>query len=390
MTDLPALIVYETIDLGLSPTATSPGSRKASNDNELKSFLQPLETNWPVMTTDPIYQDMVFIYHSFGVHSLNMANWLQPLIRSMQTGIDERIDSIIQKGLATEVSGLFDTSSIGLLYVPLLCLEIYQRYSCRKTDPIFGVALPSDIYLSYCVVALTRSLVPYTIELSFRLGQAEKAEEDVKQDPELSLPEAILEAVPDLQTKDSSLISLLSKDPYIPPPAVSLPESIEAVKKLGRPVTANMKKNLVITPELLREFATIVQRFQSHIRDTYLAINGFQDRMILQDQEFHRQQAKYTEILERIKKFKEEDNIKLKQRFERCLADQKRLLARSDKILQKTMDATSPTLSEQEKRWFAELNRMKMEVIGETNYDSSSLRARTDTVCVFAAALAVI
>lgn len=334
------------------------------------------------MTTDPIYHDTMFIYHSFGIHSLNLTPWTQPLIKAMRTGIDERIESVVKKSLVSDVTSLLETTSMGPMCVFIVVLR-YRclTHSCRRSDPIFGVVLPSDIYLSYCLVAITQSFIPHMTELSFRLRDEEIADNNKKQNSDLPSLDAILEAVPGPQTKDLSVVSLLSPEPYSLPAVVSLPETIEAIKKLGRPLSDIMKRNIIITPEMLREFATIIQRFQSYIRDIYMAVNNFQDRMILQDQEFQRQQAKYMEIMERAKKLKEEDNIRLRQRFERCLSEQRRLLTVSDKVLQKFMDANSPTLSEQEKKWFAELQRMKMEILGESSYDSSSIKARTDTVC---------
>ncbi|GJJ07282.1 hypothetical protein Clacol_001482 [Clathrus columnatus] len=333
--DLPVLVVYETIDLGIVSTIIRSESVKAK-ENKPDKPLQMLEKNWPVIVADPIYQDTVFIYHTLGVHALNLTHWLQPLVKSMQTGVDEMIENVVKKNIATEVT-----------------------------------------------IAITQSLAPHTAELSFRL---KSEEEDIKHDIDLPpLPTSILESVPGLEAKDSSLISLLSREPYIPPPAVTLPETIEAIKKLGHPSMDVLKRNIVITPELLRQFATIIQRFQSYIRDIYIAVSNFQDRMILQDQEFQRQQTKYAEIVERAKRLKEEGSVRLKQRFDRCFTEQKHLLSRSDKILQQLMNASSPAPSEPEKKWFGELQRMKMEILGESHYDSGSIRARTDTVWNYSA-----
>lgn len=241
--------------------------------------------------------------------------------------------------------------------------------------------LPRDVYLSYSLFAVTNSLDIHVFELALRV---EAADDSTESRPEprsdlSSLPSSVLQSIPRVEAEDPSLVSLLSKEPYDPPRAISM-AAVDDVRKLRLPPSAKNRQEIEITPELLREFASTVHRFQSHIRDIHMALHGLQNRLMLQDKEFQRQQEKYVEIVERAERLKGEGDVKLRQRFERAASEQRRLLGREDKLLQGFMDTSSPVLNEHEKRWFAELKRMKADVMGEGNYDSASLKARTDTV----------
>lgn len=242
--------------------------------------------------------------------------------------------------------------------------------------------LPTEVYLSYSLFVVTNSLDIHVFELALRVEAPEPPTDNHAQPPSdiPSLPLSVLKSVPSIEAQNPSLVSLLSKEPYDPPRAISI-AALDEVRKLGLPVSAKNSREIGITPELLRQFATIVHQFQSHIRNIHMALHGLQNRLMLQDKEFQRQQEKYVEIVERTERLKGQENERLQQRFERTTSLQKRLLGRSDKLLQAFMDTSSPTLNEHEKRWFAELRRMKADVLGENNYDSTSLKARTDTVC---------
>lgn len=59
---------------------------------------------------------------------------------------------------------------------------------------------------------------------------------------------------------------------------------------------------------------------------------------------------------------------------------QKELLVRLDQLLAALMREASPELSEHEVKWFEELKRMKLEVLGSGKYDADSLAAKTKQV----------
>lgn len=258
---------------------------------------------------------------------------------------------------------------------------IIELIYLRSSHPIAGIMLPTDVYLSYNLFVVTNSLVIETFELALRVDDsADLPDRRPRHQSDVpSVPPSVLQSIPSVEARDPSLVCLLSKEPYVPPRVISL-AAIDDLRKLGPPASVKNRQEIEITPESLRQFAMVVHQLQSHIRDVHMALHGLQNRLMLQDKEFQRQQEKYVEIVGKVERLSGHENVRLKQRFERTTSEQRRLLGRSDKLLQLFMDSSSPVLNEHEKRWFAELNRMKSDVLGEGEYDSASLKARTDAV----------
>lgn len=93
------------------------------------------------------------------------------------------------------------------------------------------------------------------------------------------------------------------------------------------------------------------------------AADGVQVRLELQMKELGRQ-LRSVEELSRMGGGggrSKEDGGDLSTRLAEAQKRQLELLGRTDRLLQKLMDAHSPTLSTFEKKWFAELERLKVE-----------------------------
>lgn len=251
----------------------------------------------------------------------------------------------------------------------------------RSSKPVYGLALPGDVYLSYSLYAISNSFEIHVRDLVLRVKE-DATQTKTQQSIDLSsLPASILETLPELEAKEESLVGYLSRDPF-KTPALLTTEGIEDLRRLKSHVPKG-SADFQITPDLLRQFASTVQEVQSRIRGTLLAATQLQNRMMMQDMEFLRQQNVFVELMERTKQLKGDKQQKLEKRFEAAITQQQRLLARSDRVLQQLMDSTSLTLNEHEMRWFAELKRMKTDVFGESAYDAGSLKARTETVRMF-------
>lgn len=111
------LVVYETIDLGLvSAVTTASASSQPTLSFERYREKDILRLNRPVFVADPIYQDMLYLYHACGLHSLNLSPWLQPLANSMQQGIEKGVGNLVAKGIATEVTSMISTFSAKTRY----------------------------------------------------------------------------------------------------------------------------------------------------------------------------------------------------------------------------------------------------------------------------------
>jgi nucleoporin NUP82 len=84
------LAVYETVDLGIvSLLSTEPSS------------LELIRGNYPVIYPDPIHDNTVYVYHAFGVHSINLEQILSSLAEMIR--LDDGTGTLLLKALEQPV-----------------------------------------------------------------------------------------------------------------------------------------------------------------------------------------------------------------------------------------------------------------------------------------------
>ncbi len=101
------LAVYENIDLGLVSTLKQVTPSSGSRPLDL------LSANHPVFLLDPLQDDMVYVYHAFGVHALD----LSPLLRDLSSALKEdednkKLEKKLQQPTTTNVKPILNTFSV--------------------------------------------------------------------------------------------------------------------------------------------------------------------------------------------------------------------------------------------------------------------------------------
>ena len=102
--------VYETIDLGLISTLKS-----VSGSTPGSSMLELLQGNHPVFHTDPINDDIVYVYHAFGAHALHTGPMLHTLAVALRVegdDADAKLHGALQKCVMTNVQPILTTFSV--------------------------------------------------------------------------------------------------------------------------------------------------------------------------------------------------------------------------------------------------------------------------------------
>jgi nucleoporin NUP82 len=119
------LAVYETIDLGLVSTL-----RQISVSPNNPPLLDLLEGNHPAFLTDPIHDDTIYVYHAFGVHTLQLGPVLQSLAIALRTEDDSSgtsLDATLQQSAGTSVRPILTTFSVERKFVAFIDPLTYGR-----------------------------------------------------------------------------------------------------------------------------------------------------------------------------------------------------------------------------------------------------------------------
>lgn len=96
--------VYETIDLGVISMLKSSSLTNSS--------LDLLQANHPVILPDPIHDDTIYVYHAFGVHSLEFGDLLCNLTTALRTDDDgATLTDMLEKSVGTQISTILNTFS---------------------------------------------------------------------------------------------------------------------------------------------------------------------------------------------------------------------------------------------------------------------------------------
>lgn len=355
--DLPMLAVYETIDLGLVSTlnSISPAPNQPPS-------LDLLTGNHPTFLTDPIHDDVVYVYHAFGVHALDIG----PLLQGLSAAL--RADDESEKSLTSALQ-----RSLGTVVKPILTTFSVER---RCSNPVVAVAIPNDVYLTYSVFILTSvmriTVFPLNLRSESPRSRPVALEDGVDVPPPLGKSQWLTPV-----EGQSTYVSLLGGEPYKPPPFLAPSSGFSPIPKLSLPPSSSDSKGFTLTPDTLRYIATTVAQITGHIHETHLAYRAADLRASLQKQELVRLSNKCKEMETTILKLKGVTKDTTEARIKRIEDKQKSLLARLDRMLQSLMEKASPDLSEHETKWFEELKRMKEDIIGAGRYDEGSLVART-------------
>lgn len=96
-------VVYECIDLGiLEALPTSEDARfRFINNNHIEFY------------PDPVHDDMIYAYHGFGIHVLNLNSIFQHLASSVKQDDDERLERTIATPAQTSIQAILSTYSVG-------------------------------------------------------------------------------------------------------------------------------------------------------------------------------------------------------------------------------------------------------------------------------------
>jgi nucleoporin NUP82 len=239
-----------------------------------------------------------------------------------------------------------------------------------RTDPVIAASLSTDMFSASTMVVLTESMRTAFVSVSQNYasivpgagGSASTAGTGQVQ--------------PGLTVDSPGYVSLLGSTTYTPPRPLQT-SYVQLASQIASPMT--QKGQFTLTATTTRQLAETVDNFKRHMHEVQLAHRDVESRAALQRQELARQQETHSKLLALLKR-QQERNDTSTRRLEAARGKQKDIFGKTDRILKAMLVRASPDLSENETRWFSELNRMRHEIMGADQYDERSLNSRADMV----------
>ncbi|GAA5903052.1 hypothetical protein JCM6882_009679 [Rhodosporidiobolus microsporus] len=354
---LPTLAVYETIDLGLADELNPSRSTSAAAE---KLVARALADNHPTLVRDPLYADTLYVHHALGAHCLLLGGWLEGLAEAAAEEEGEGEDEAkAQKEIEGRLKALSGTEVVWVLKTlasAAAAADADERGEVT-TPPVVGLQVVNDVYLGYSLLLLTSAFQLAGIELSLRVGPSAS---DLAPAPASSSSAATSKTA---STDPPAYVSLLDT-PFTIPPILA---SRSGAPRL--PSTPGGSKELSITPDTLRALGMHVSAVQSSVRELVSAADEVQHRLELQMKELARQLSKLAELKQLRSDLGKSTSAaasegSVEARLQRVEANQRRLIERTDRVLQRLMEQHQPEISTYERKWFDELGRLEKQVEG--------------------------
>ncbi|KAG0216036.1 hypothetical protein BGX33_000557 [Mortierella sp. NVP41] len=332
--ELPVVSVYESVDLGLlkvfATTTASPGYGLGEKRMSIP--------NRPVLVADTMYGDTFYIYHEAGAHCISIRPWLDELTAIYESAgnsaeQDARINKFYDSNIKSVVGSVVNT----------------RPTKASPAAPVIGFSVVTDAYLDYSILLLTSSLQLIGMELTPRprtgaistsgiatpstsFPGSSTTTAKVEAAYQISLPEPLFE-------KQAGLMSLNGLPLQ---PQVVLPPGIGSAK-------------IVVTEENLQFLGKMVQGIRESLREVFTSCDLAQQRLVIQEAEYARQQDKVQKTREHIEKTLVPKTQKQADRVDEQLSRQRALMARADELLQKVMESREPALSPAEREWMGDV-----------------------------------
>ncbi|TIA90313.1 hypothetical protein E3P99_01621 [Wallemia hederae] len=312
------------------------------------------DVGYPSFSTDPVYEDTVYLSHAEGVHALVLKPWLDEVAQTDSITKDSQLVQVIKTGSS----------------------------STSASNPIVALDVINDPYLGYLLFALTNSMQLLPMDLSLRVQEASELSTNAapaqSSSPASSAPKESSDANEPTDEQKKLMGSLLDK-----PMSEHTDGTINLTLRLD-PV--NTRAEIAVTPQSLRYLGGVVENVRKHNQSFIATGNGIQDRLHLQIKETERQIDKLAHVASVATSPANGAGVGAGKggRVEAVANEQTELLRRMDRLLQRLMDKHQPTLSTHEKKWFAELGRIRDEVGGDDG-KGRALQARMSKVraCAF-------
>ena len=328
-----------------------------------------------MLARDPIHATRVYVRHALGAHALNFEPWLPALATALagaataaadDEASERELERALHRGGATDVRWLVKLSEL-------------DAGSVRpRAAATAALEVLDDVYLGYGLLLATADLDSVVaIELRLPAGAAPSTPVAA---PPPHLPATAPEADSTVEPEaPAAFPSALTAKPFAVPkllqgglpirPKVSTPGRRRADES-----TATQADDIA----MLREAAEATTQLRGGIRDLAAAGNVVQDRIALQIAELQRQIGRLGTI--RDQAGRATAGGETERRCQAAASQQRQLLDRMDRLLQRLMNRHQRAVTPFERKWFDELGRVSAELSSQRDDTGRSLASRTARV----------
>ncbi|WWD04287.1 hypothetical protein V865_002356 [Kwoniella europaea PYCC6329] len=290
-----------------------------------QSDIDSLGSNAPTFLPDPLYCDVLYVQHSFGVDSINIRPWLEALRRDDSDG--ELPGSKVARHVETAGS---------------------------PVKSIIGLINFCNITLGYGLLALASSGQAAFVELDLRVTDSSSI-----------IPSPTNHSEKQQQSDEPDSQSLLLVKP------LNFDKLINSIRTSNTPynpsqllrqrIPDSSKPTTNITPDHLRVLGEISTQVRQRTQSIRNGSQNIENRLDLQVKELQRQIKLLKDSQAKISNLKKNTSI---SRAEELLAKQEQLSNKLDALVGRLTEEFKPELGEQEKKWFEEIEKLKVRVRG--------------------------
>ena len=252
--------------------------------------------------------------------------------------------------------------------------SLSSALTCYRSpsQPVIGIASFCNISLGYGLLALASSYQLAAVELDFRMADsaADSPFSPTKEEQKAAISEAA-------EADAHSLLLAKPLDFEALVQSILRPEQTYDPQALVRKLPTPTKPLQSTSPDLLRVLGEITSLVQGRAQAIRAASQAVENRLDLEVQEFRRQLKLLNDCSSRISDLRRSET---RARAERLMESQTVLGERLDKVLVAMAAEYRPQIGEVERKWFDELERLRIRVKGGGSQRGKALSSRTQVV----------
>ncbi|ORX57000.1 hypothetical protein DM01DRAFT_1239881 [Hesseltinella vesiculosa] len=278
------------------------------------------------LVADPRYDDKFYVFHAAGVHAITLTPWLEYLTN---------IKSQLAQGITPKHQGEINANVLSLVNTAPLPSD--------SVNPIVGMVVFSDAYLSYSLLCVDATYKPITLELN-EFADVDDPAENVNPSPftyETALPAPVYECPKIL----GDLLTQLSKKVVIPP-------------EYGG------DKEVVVSDQTLKYLSEASLKLQQSIIELIKCATQMQFRMEIQKTEFERQTELLMNLLQRALVIDDhsKSESKMANKLTATLDRHQALTLRMERLMRTVSVGSQSALGPKEKSWVDKIDKMHTRV----------------------------